>query len=347
MKAVVIEANEKVAYKEIPTPEAGPGEVRVKVAVCGICGSDIPRVFDHGAHDYPIVLGHEFAGTVDAVGPGVEGLAIGAHVTAAPLVPCHACPDCAKGDYSLCSHYSFIGSRQQGAMADYVVVPQANIVPIAATIPFEQAATVEPSTVALHGLKLANYQPGRRVAVLGCGIIGLYAIQWARLLGAQSVTAVGRGPAGLEAARLLGADVALSTRGVPEAEFLAQLDKAGYDYVFECSGSTQTLQMALRAVAKKGTVCMIGTPKKELAFPVALWENINRKECWVTGSWMSYSAPFPGEEWRMTADAMESGKLRIVPGMVRGVYPMARAAEAFLDVRKNSGGRCLLSNTAV
>ena len=344
MKAVVLEANEKLTYKEIPTPEVQPGTVRVRVAVCGICGSDVPRVFDHAAHNYPIVLGHEFSGTIDAIGEGVSGLEVGMHVVAAPLIPCHECPDCERGDYSLCGHYSFIGSRQQGAMADYVVVPAKNIVPISKELSFEQAATIEPATVAIHGLRLARFTAGKSVAVIGCGIIGLYAVQWAKLLGASSVVAIGRGDTGLNAAKELGADQALSTKSLTDEEFVKQLGGTKFDYVLECSGATQTLRLALQIVAKKGTVCMVGTPKKELSFTPAVWENINRKECWVTGAWMSYSAPFPGDEWRMSVAYMESGELRIVPGMVHGVYPMEQTAQAFADIRQGVSGRCLLAN---
>ncbi len=341
MKAVVIEDNEKIAYKEVPAPEPGPGEVRVKVAVCGICGSDIPRVFDHAAHSYPVILGHEFSGTVDRTGIGVEGIEPGMRVTAAPLVPCHECPDCKRGDYSLCGHYNFIGSRRQGAMAEYVVVPARNIVVLPNEVSFEQAATIEPATVSLHALRLAKYGQGRRMAVLGCGIIGLYAIQWANLLGAESVTAIGRGETGLQAAEAAGADAVFSTEKISEAELLQTLNSRGYDCVFECSGSGQTMALALQAVAKKGTVCYVGTPKKELTFPVRLWENINRKECWLTGSWMSYSAPFPGEEWRMAVEYMASGRLKLVPGIVHGIYPMERAAEVF-ETARGGGGRYLL-----
>lgn len=347
MKAVEIEDSGEIRYIDIPKPAVRPGTVRIKVAVCGICGSDVPRVFGHAAHSYPIVLGHEFAGVIDAVGEGVQGLAVGEHVTAAPLVPCHECAQCRKGNYSLCEGYSFIGSREQGAMAEYVTVPAANAMRIAESIPFEQAATIEPATVALHGLRLARFEAGRSAAVLGCGVIGLYAIQWAKLLGASKVVAIGRGESGLAAAAAAGADSAVSTKGCPEGELPAGLDSAGYDYVLECSGAAQTMALALQAAAKKGTVCYIGTPKKPLTFPVRLWENINRKECWVTGAWMSYSAPFPGEEWTMAAGYMASGGLRLVQGMVHGVYPMAEAARAFEDIRNGASGRCLLKNEEV
>ena len=115
MHAAVVTANERVEYQEIPEPEVKKGYVKVKVRYSGICGSDIPRVLNHGVHFYPIVLGHEFSGDVVEVGEGVTKVKVGDRVSGAPLVPCMKCGDCQKGNYSLCKHYSFIGSREQGS----------------------------------------------------------------------------------------------------------------------------------------------------------------------------------------------------------------------------------------
>lgn len=339
MNAVVLEGIGRLSYRQVELPAAPADGVRVRVAVCGICGSDVPRVFNGAVHGYPQILGHEFSGRVDAVGSQVRGLAAGQKVVAAPLIPCGKCPDCRRGDYALCGSYSFVGSRQPGAMADYVVTPAGNILPISEAVSFEQAATVEPATVALHALRQCGFQAGKRIAVLGCGIIGLYAVQWARLLGAAGVAAVGRGEKGLAAARKLGAEVCVSTAQGGQEEL------GGFDYVLECSGAKQTMSLALRLAAKKGTVCYVGTPKEALTFPIELWEQINRKECWVTGSWMSYSAPFPGTEWEKTIQAMEAGELRFVPELVHGIYPMRDAAKAFQEIHAgNAKGRVLLSN---
>lgn len=130
MKAAVVVANEDVQYQEVEEPQVTPGHVKIKVRYSGICGSDIPRVLNHGVHFYPIVLGHEFSGDVVEVGEGVTKVKVGDRVSGAPLLPCMKCDDCQKGNYSLCKHYSFIGSREQGANADYVVVPEKNAVPL-------------------------------------------------------------------------------------------------------------------------------------------------------------------------------------------------------------------------
>ena len=149
MKAAVVVANEDVQYQEVEEPQVTPGHVKIKVRYSGICGSDIPRVLNHGVHFYPIVLGHEFSGDVVEVGEGVTKVKVGDRVSGAPLLPCMKCDDCQKGNYSLCKHYSFIGSREQGANADYVVVPEKNAVPFADNVPYEQGAMFEPATVAI------------------------------------------------------------------------------------------------------------------------------------------------------------------------------------------------------
>ena len=146
MKAAVLHANMDIRYEDYPDPTYGDGDVLVRVHASGICGSDIPRVLSNGAHSYPIVLGHEFSGVVEAVGKDVKNVKVGDHVSGAPLLPCMKCPDCQLGHFSLCKHYSFIGSRQQGSFAEYVVLPEHNAVKYDSSIPFEQAAFFEPST---------------------------------------------------------------------------------------------------------------------------------------------------------------------------------------------------------
>ena len=150
MKAAVLYANEEIRYDDYPEPSVKPGTVNVRVRATGICGRDVPRVLHNGAHFYPVVLGHEFSGDVVEVGEGVTGIQPGDTVSGAPLVPCMKCDDCQNGNFSLCKHYSFIGSREQGSFAGYVVMPAANAVKYDSSIPYEQAAMFEPSTVALH-----------------------------------------------------------------------------------------------------------------------------------------------------------------------------------------------------
>lgn len=347
MKAAVVCANEDVRYMDYEEPQVSAGTVKIRVKASGICGSDIPRVLHHGVHFYPIVLGHEFSGEVVEVGEGVTKVKVGDKVTAAPLLPCLTCDDCQNGNYSLCKHYSFIGSRQQGSNADYVVVPERNAVPFDKSISYEQGAMFEPSTVALHGLIQNDYQGGEYVAILGCGTIGIFTMQWAKIFGAKKVVAFDISDERLELAKRMGADEVINTT---KEDFMATAKAItggkGYGYVFETAGQVPTMHMAFEVAGNKSHVCFIGTPHVDLTFTPKMWENMNRKEFKLTGSWMSYSAPFPGKEWELTAHYFATGQLKYDPEFVYKKIPMSEAQEAF-QMFKTPGlvkGRILLVN---
>ena len=330
MKAAVLYGNEDIRFDDWETPVVKPGTVKVHVRATGICGSDVPRVLHNGAHFYPVVLGHEFSGDVVEVGEGVTAIQVGDTVTGAPLVPCMKCDDCQRGNFSLCKHYSFIGSREQGSFAEYVVMPAQNAVKYDPAIPYAQAAMFEPSTVAVHGLLQADYRGGGTVAVLGCGTIGIFTAQWAKILGAKKLVVFDIDEGRLALAKRMGADETVNTLE-PDymAKAMAVTGGAGYDSVFETAGNPVTMRMAFALAANKARVCFIGTPHTDLTFTPAQWENMNRKEFLLTGSWMSYSAPFPGREWQLTAHYFATGELKFDPEFIYRTYPLSRVAEAF------------------
>lgn len=347
MKAAVVCANEDVQYLDYEEVVVGAGDVKIKVKASGICGSDLPRVLHNGVHFYPIVLGHEFSGDVVEVGEGVTSVKVGDRVSGAPLLPCMKCEDCQKGNFSLCKHYSFIGSRQQGSNADYVVIPEQNAVVFDKSISYEQGAMFEPSTVALHGLFQNDYQGGEYVAILGGGTIGLFTMQWAKIFGSKKVVVFDISDERLEVATRLGADAVVNTA---KEGFLDQVKEItggrGFGYVFETAGQVKTMQLAFELAGNKAHVCFIGTPHEELSFTPSMWENMNRKEFKLTGSWMSYSAPYPGKEWTLTAHYFATGQLKFDPGFVFKKMPMCEAQEAF-QMFKTPGyvkGKVLLVN---
>ncbi len=347
MKAAVVCANEDVRYMDYEEPVTKPGTIKIRVRVSGICGSDIPRVLENGVHFYPIVLGHEFSGEVVEVGEGVTRIKVGDRVSGAPLLPCLECIDCQNGNYSLCNHYSFIGSREQGTNADYVVIPERNAVVFDKSISFEQGAMFEPSTVALHGLLLNDYQGGKYVAILGGGTIGLFTMQWAKIYGSRKVVVFDINEERLALARRLGADEVVNTTedGFME-KAMAYTQGKGYDYVYETAGAAPTMYMSFELAGKKSQICFIGTPHVKLEFDQKLWENMNRKEFKLTGSWMSYSAPFPGKEWELTAHYFATGQLKFDQGLISHRFPMSKAQEAF-QLFKTPGlvnGKVLLIN---
>ncbi len=330
MKAGVVHAKNDIRYEEIEKPKATAGKVLIKVKYTGICGSDVPRVNGDACHFFPNVLGHEFSGVVEEIGEGVTTLKPGDRVAGVPLVPCMKCEDCQKGDYSLCKHYSFIGSREFGSFAEYVAVPEKNAVKFDDAVSFEKGASFEPATVALHGLRRLDYKGGKNVAILGGGTIGMMTMQWAKIFGAKSVTVFDILDERLELAKRLGADYGVNSgkEGFMD-EVNAITDGRGFDYIYETAGNTITMKMAFKLAANKAQVCFIGTPTRELSFGVDEWEAINRKEFYLTGSWMSYSAPFPGDEWKLTAHYFKTGQLQFDDSFIFKKIPLSQIDTAF------------------
>ncbi len=330
MKAGVVHDREDIRFEDIEKPVPKAGQVLIKVKYTGICGSDIPRVNGDACHFFPNVLGHEFSGVIEEVGEGVTSVKAGDRVAGVPLVPCLECEDCQKGNYSLCKHYSFIGSREFGSFAEYVVVPEKNAVKFEDEVSFEQGAFFEPATVALHGLKRVPYEGGKTVAILGGGTIGLFTMQWAKIFGAKKVVVFDINDARLDLAKKLGADDGINTLADDFMQTAMDItDGRGFDYIYETAGNTITMKMAFELAANKANVCFIGTPTKEISFSVKEWENMNRKEFNLTGSWMSYSAPFPGEEWVLTAHYFKTGELKFDESLIFKKIPLKDIASAF------------------
>lgn len=346
MKALVLYGDDDVRFESVPMPEVLAGMVRIKVKATGICGSDIPRVFAGGAYYYPIILGHEFSGIVEEVGDGVTTIKKGERVAGVPLVPCMKCDDCYKGHYASCKNYGFIGSKRQGSMAEYVVIPEMCVIPLPESVTFEQAAMFEPSTVGLHGVLQAGFQGGNDVAILGGGTIGLFTLQWLRIFGAKSITVFDKNKQRLKFLKSFGADnlIDICESGFYEPAMKLTSGK-GFPFVFESAGQPETLQGAIAIAAVKANVCLIGTPHVALQFEPMLWEKLNRKEMHLIGSWMSYSAPFPGKEWNLTAHYLKKGQLIIDDSMIYKKYSLQNGKEALNNFKTGHiQGKIMLTN---
>lgn len=347
MKAGVLHAKDDIRYEDYQTPIIGDGEVLVKVRATGICGSDLPRVLGDGAHFFPIVLGHEFSGDVVEIGMNVKTLKVGDKVAGAPLIPCMKCEDCQKGNYSQCKFYSFIGSREQGSFAEYVKLPEKNAVKFDSSISYEQGALFEPSTVGLHGLNCVDYKGGEDVAILGGGNIGLFTAQWARIFGAKRVFVFDIDDDRLELASRLGADVTINTKTEDVKEKVKEYTNGrGFAYVYETAGVNVLQQLAFEIAGNKAKVCFIGTPTRELTFSPEFLEKMLRKEFTLTGSWMSYSAPFPGKEWELTAHYYNTKALRFDNKLIFKKLPLSEIKSAFdmFKVPEEVKGKVLLIN---
>ncbi len=330
MKAAVLFAQNDLRVTEWPEPELLPGCVKVRVHRCGICGSDVPRVLGDAAHSYPIILGHEFSGEIVAIGEGVTKRAVGDRVAGVPLIPRMDDENSLCGHYAQSAGYSFVGSRQDGAFAEYVVVPEANVVPFGPEVSYDMGALFEPATVALHGLFEAGFSGGHDVAVMGAGNIGILAIQWARILGARRIAAFDVAPERLAIAKALGADMTFDSKAPDCAKHAVDYaGNKGFPFVFDTAGLPETIALGFSITGVKGHLTCIGTPTRPVTLPWEIWERMNRNEFSVRGTWMSYSAPFPGREWELTARAFASGQLRLDDSMIFRTVPLDAIAEAF------------------
>jgi L-iditol 2-dehydrogenase len=191
MQAAVLHAPGDLRIQNVPVPsDISSHEVLVKVFAAGICGSDIGRVMTTGTYSMPMIPGHEFCGMVVTTGNAVSHLVKGDKVVVAPLMPCFTCESCQGGQFGLCAHYNFLGSRTNGGFAQYVKAPARNVLKMPLGIDYIEGATVEPAAVTLHGLHLLSIRAGDITAVIGCGALGFFAIQFARLSGAAEVIAI-------------------------------------------------------------------------------------------------------------------------------------------------------------
>ena len=314
MKEIVIPENNQLEIRETGIPEYGDYDVLVKVIYSGLCGSDIPRIFPHGAHFYPVRLGHEFSARVVATGSKVSSVKEGDNICCVPLIPNFSAPECQRGFYSLGKGYSFVGSRLPGGNAQYVTMPESSCFLLPEGVTPLQGAFFEPVTVGAHPILMAGGCQDKNVIVLGVGTIGLLAMQSAKALGAKSVTAIDINNERLDLAKQLGADHVINVaqeNALEEAAFLADIN---FDQlILETAGTPQTFKLALKIAGPRAQVALIGTLHKDLALTYTEYEQILRKELFVFGSWMNYSAPFPGDEWRLTIDMFRNGQIQIDP----------------------------------
>lgn len=333
MKAAVVHNQDIIKYEEFPKPEILSDEILIRVRKSGVCGSDLPRVLGKGARYYPIVLGHEFSGEIAEIGQDVKGFKLGDRVSGAPLLPCHSCIDCQRGDHAQCKNYSFVGSRLPGSWAEYIKLPALNAINLSPKVSFIEGAFMEPITVALHGLFLMNFIGGHDLAIIGMGTIGLLTLQCAKAMGAKNIYAFDIDDERLAVAKEYGAYETINTGQEGFLDRVWELtDSRGFENVVETAGVEFTEKLSLELAANKANLMFIGTPSSPITLEPREFEHINRKELLVRGSWMSYSAPFPGKEWELAAYYLDKGLVR-VDKLIDRIVPLSKAPEVFEDFK--------------
>lgn len=266
MKAIVAHAAKDIRIEELPEERPGPGEVALRLAAGGICGSDL-HYYNHGGFGtvrlrQPMILGHEVSAHVEALGSGVEGLAVGQLVAVSPSRPCRTCRTCQQGLHNHCLNMRFYGSAMpfphvQGAFRQRLVADAAQCVP-ADGLSAAEAAMAEPLAVVLHATRRAGELLGRRVLVTGCGPIGVLAIIAARRAGAAEIVATDLSAFTLAAARAAGADVVVDMKERPDGLVDYGADKGTFDVLYECSGAADALAAGIAALRPRGIVVQLG-----------------------------------------------------------------------------------------
>ena len=311
MKACVLHAVNDLRHEEVPDPSPKTGEVLIRVHACGVCGSDIPRVFEKGTYHFPTIPGHEFAGEVAGVGEGVAESLLGRKAAVFPLVPCRECAQCEIGAFAQCEDYDYLGSRSDGAFAEFVCAPVWNLVMLPGGLSFEEAAMAEPAAVAAHALRRASVDLGDSVLIFGAGPIGLMLASWATIWGAGKVLLADIDEAKLEFARRLGFDLTHNPRQGDTVEWVKGLTGRGADIVIEGSGSSLALEQCTPAARTFGKVVLMGNPAGEMKLSQKAYWSIMRHELQVLGTWNSSYSGLPKNEWQLSLDFMASGRLEV------------------------------------
>lgn len=313
MKACVLHAVGDLRLEDVPTPMPQAGEVLLKVGACGVCGSDVPRVFSKGTYRFPTIPGHEFSGTIAAVGANVDPGMVGRKAAVFPLIPCFKCAPCEAGAYAQCENYDYLGSRSDGAFAEYVRVPVWNLVLLPLEVSLEAAAMVEPAAVAAHALRRGQIDLGDQVLIFGAGPIGLLVAAWARIWGASKILMIDIDVEKLRFARKQGYDHLYDAAQGDVAEWVKRKTGRGADLVIEASGSGAAYEQAMLAARPFGRVVLLGNPAGDMKLSQQAYWAILRKELQVVGTWNSAYANLPRNEWEMTVNYMAQGKLDVSP----------------------------------
>jgi len=296
---------------ELALPQSlGPHEVLVKNMACGVCGTDVHIYHGHkGSAEVkpPVVLGHEFAGVVEAVGSGVRDLAPGDHVALDPNMYCGLCRPCRMGRKQNCEALYALGVNTNGGFAQYTLCPDTQCFRVDQALPFDVAAMAEPLACAVHGIDLAGIVPGQSVLIIGGGTIGLLMVQLARLKGASCVLLSEpvelRRKLGVE----LGADGAIDPMGEDLSQRIGELTgQEGTDVVIECVGKPFAVEQALKCAGRGGHIVLFSVPEPEAVATLPLFD-VYSKELSITGSIIN-----PDTHQR-AVNLLNSGRLNIQP----------------------------------
>ncbi len=336
MNAMLLTAPSKLELVDFPAPAPADDEVLVRVRACGICGSDI-HGWDgsSGRRHPPLIMGHEAAGEIAAIGHGVSGWEVGERVTFDSTIYCGVCSYCRKGEVNLCAERRVIGVsppeyKQHGAFAEYVAVPQRILYRLPAGLSFEHAAMVEPVSIAVHAVRRVSLSPDDVTLVVGAGMIGLLVIQALRWAGVRQVIAVDLEPGRRELARKLGASHALPPDANELIEEIGRLTGGrGVDVAFEVVGLAPTVGLALQHTRRGGSIVLVGNLARQIDFPL---QSVVTRELTLLGSCSSAG------EYPLCIDLIARQVIQVAP-LISAVVPLSEGPAWFSRLSARDGGR--------
>ncbi len=334
MKAAVLTSPHTIEIQERPMPEPGPGQVRIKLAAVGVCGSDV-HYYEEGrigsqVVQYPTLLGHEPSGVVDAVGPGVT-IKHGTRVAIEPASPCRQCELCLAGQYHICPNVKFLGTPPiDGIYAEYHLMPEHCCLPISDNISLVEACLLEPLGVGLHAVSLAEIRLAETIAIFGSGPIGLSTLLAARCTGASRILMTDLVPERLELARSLGADEVFDAGKGDAVQWVHDLTAGrGVDVTFEAAGQQETVTHACSAARRGGRAYLIGIPSVDEL-------NIPMHDCRHRELLMQHVRRSNGEAEKCLP-LVASGRINVKP-LATHFFPLERITEAFDLVHNYADG---------
>lgn len=312
MRAYVLYGPDDIRYEETTVPEAAAGEVLIQVKAAGICGSDIPRIYQTGAHKHPLIPGHEFSGVVTALGEGVSEKWLRKRVGVFPLIPCGKCAPCQKKQYEMCRNYDYIGSRRNGAYAEYVTAPVNNLLELPDSVSFEEAAMLEPMAVAVHAMRRISIRDKDTVAVCGIGTIGTLLLMFLMDAGIKNILAIGNKESQRQNVLCLGLDENCycdSKKTDVDDWVRKHTEGQGADVFFECVGKNETAVQAVNLTAPAGHICLVGNPYSDMTLNRQVYWQILRHQLCLTGTWNSSFTGDADDDWHYVLGCLKRGMI--------------------------------------
>lgn len=312
MKAYVLNGINQLNYEEVKEPVLNEGRVLVEVKASGICGSDIPRIFENGTYHFPTIPGHEFSGIVRKVYAKEQEKWIGKRVGIFPLIPCQKCISCQEKKYEMCSNYDYLGSRSDGGYAEYVSVPEWNLIELPDGVSYEAAAMLEPIAVGIHALKQINLSCVKSAVVFGCGTIGLLMAQWLRIFGVEKIILVGT----KEKQRIMAEQLQfydfINTKTENAVERVLEMTGTeGADVCIEGTGYSEVLSQCLNCTKRGGDVLVVGNPHGDVYIDKDTYWKLLRKQLRISGTWnSSYIPELDKDDWRTSIENIMNGRLK-------------------------------------